>query len=154
MAKRTLDVEEVARLGMKTNHEQMDNGEYRLRLMNEDGSAYIRTVAGPKGEWQNSHYHTGVCEFIAVQTGWMAMAEFDELVGLVVTVLRPGQSIISRPNVHHNVYMSAGAVTHCVKFGATEAEKASGRADWHGSSKVDELTKQLTEEEILALANK
>ncbi|HSR89480.1 MAG TPA: hypothetical protein VLK22_03770 [Candidatus Udaeobacter sp.] len=151
MEKRKLSPEEVAFLGMSTNHEQMPNAEYRLRLMCADGSGYIRTVAGPKGEWQNSHYHTGVREFIAVQTGWIAIAEFRDG-QLVIRVLSAGAFIVSEPNVHHNVYMSARTVTHCVKFGDTAAEKASGKADWHASHEVDRLTKHLPEDEILSIA--
>ena len=150
MSKRTLSVEEVAQLGMKTNHEQMDNGEYRLRLMNEvDGSGYIRTVAGAKGEWQKSHFHIGVREFIAVQKGWIAFAQPDEWCGVQVWIIREGATVISEPNVPHNIYMSAGTVTHCVKFGDTAAEKVSGQADWHASPELDKLTKRLTEDQIL-----
>lgn len=152
--KRKLSSEEAVKNGMLPNNdEQMANGEYRYRRMHEDGSGYIRTVAGPEGAWQNSHYHTGVREFIAVQKGWMAFVRMIKRVDLPahasLQIVREGESIISEPNVSHNIYMPAGAVTHCVKFGDAGAEKVSGKADWHADTDLDDIVKQMSEGELL-----
>lgn len=152
MEKRTLSPEEVAQLGVVTNHEQMPSGEYRLWLMDTDGSGYIRTVAGEFGAWQNSHYHKGIREFYAVQKGWIAFVEWgDELGSLNLRVLREGETVMSKPGQPHNVYVPAGTVIHTVKFGDTAGEKASGQADWHASPELDKSTKLLFEEVIISL---
>ena len=43
--------------GIETHHERMPNGELRFRLHGKDGSGYVRVISGPRGAWQNSHYH-------------------------------------------------------------------------------------------------
>ena len=154
MPKHALTVEEVAQAGMTTNHEQMDNGERRYRLVGPDGSAYIRTVAGASGAWQNSHYHTGVREFIAVQEGWIVFVQAGEQGGLHVRLLQAGEFVVSEPHVGHNIYMSIGAVTHCVKFGNTLAEKNSGQVDWHADPELDRRCKHLTERELMLMATR
>lgn len=151
MSKRTLTVDEVAQAGLVTNHEQMDNGECRYRLMGSDGSGYIRTVAGAKGAWQNSHYHTGIREFITVQQGWIAFVRAGENEGLHVMLLQAGEFVVSEPHVGHNIYMPVGAVTHCVKFGNTLAEKSSGQSDWHADPELDRRCKHLGEPDLMLM---
>src|SRR5690242_10293711 len=75
---RQLSDKDAESLGIVTRHEQMDNGEYRFRLLASDGSAYSRTVAGDRGAWQNSHSHNTARETYIVQSGWMAFAQRGE----------------------------------------------------------------------------
>ena len=141
-----LSNEEVEAAGVKPNHERMDNGELRFRLMCGDSSGYIRVEAGESGEWQNSHYHHGVRETTIVQKGWVAEAS---LIGQYVQfrIVGPGESCTSQPRVHHNQYMAAGTKTHTVKFGDCSQPK-----DWHASPELDALVKHLTEDEIFRRA--
>lgn len=99
-----------------TKHELMPNGERRFRLRKDDGTAYIRTEASSESGWQTSHFHSQVLETYIVQSGWMA---FAELIGesLSLRIYEPGQSVISRPEVVHNVFLSSNAVIHTVKHG-------------------------------------
>lgn len=135
------DDEARLKYGIRTKHEKMDNGELRFRLISEDGSAYIRTVAGDHGAWQNSHYHDSVKETYIVQEGWMAYAELrqGELVGRVYD---KDASVTTQPGIVHNVYLPKNSVIHTVKHGIS-----AGR-DWHESKKFDEMTKHLSEEDI------
>jgi len=153
MEKRRLSSTEVAASGMINNHEQMENGELRFRLRNEnDGSGYVRIVAGTEGAWQNAHFHTGVRECVIVQKGWMAFAKKIDG-GIHMRILREEEMIVSEPGVVHNTYLPVGAIIHCVKFGSNVAEKISGKADWHSSPEFDKLTKSLSEYQIMFRAN-
>lgn len=131
--------------GITCPHEAMDNGELRFRLTSEDGSAYIRTVSGTNGAWQNSHYHKSVKETYIVQKGWMAFASLSgDKVSLVIA--KAGHLITSEPFVVHNVYLPAGAVIHTVKHGASEEK------DWFGDEEFDKATKNISEEEMIRFA--
>jgi len=137
------DIDEAAHAeGIATRHERMDNGELRFRLLAGDGSAYIRTVAGQTGSWQNSHYHHDVRETYIVQRGWAALVELVDG-ELVWHVLRPGDIRTTRPLVPHNLYLPAGAATHTVKHGLGEPD------DWHPSAELDAAVKSMAEDEIL-----
>jgi mannose-6-phosphate isomerase-like protein (cupin superfamily) len=131
-------------LGISTSHSRMDNGELRYRLIAKDGSTYARTEATASGGWQNSHYHKSVLETYIVQEGWAAFAESHEA-GVRWRILRPGDVHTTRPGVPHNVYMSAHAVTHVVKYGGD-----GQLSDWFADPGLDSLTKHLSEAEILA----
>ena len=129
--------------GIRTRHERMANGEVRFRLLAGDGSAYIRTIAGRDGAWQNSHYHKSVVETYIVQRGWAALVELagDQPVW---HILRSGDVFTTKPNVSHNIYMPPGSALHTVKHGSGEQD------DWHPCPKLDVLTKSLSEPEILS----
>jgi mannose-6-phosphate isomerase-like protein (cupin superfamily) len=130
--------------GIRTRHERMDNGEFRFRLLAGDGSAYIRTVAGPAGAWQNSHYHNEVRETYIVQRGWAALVELVD--GAVVWhMLAPGDVCTTRPLVPHNLYLPAGAATHTVKHGRGQPD------DWHPCPELDALVKPLSEDAVRAI---
>ncbi|MBR0852510.1 hypothetical protein JQ543_32605 [Bradyrhizobium diazoefficiens] len=144
---RQLNDQDAAALGVLTNHEQMDNGEYRFRLVGADGAAYIRTVAGGRGAWQNSHFHEAVRETYIVQSGWMALAQRNEQ-GVTLQVYRPGQLLTTEPRVSHNVYLPANAVIHTVKYGG------ANESDWHADKELDRATKPITEDQILRMAGK
>jgi hypothetical protein len=135
------DDEARSKYGISTKHEKMNNGELRFRLLCEDGSAYIRTVAGDQGAWQNSHHHKSVKETYIVQEGWMAYAEMREGV-FIGTVYGKDASVTTQPGIVHNVYLPQGAVIHTVKHGI-----ALDR-DWHVSEEFDEMTKSLSEVDI------
>jgi hypothetical protein len=132
--------------GIVTKHERMPNGELRFRLIAGDGSAYIRTVSGPDGAWQSSHFHRGVFETYIVQQGWIALVELINGDRLDWHVMRPGDVYTTRRLIAHNVYMSGGAALHTVKHGLGPAD------DWHASVKLDSLTNHLSEEKILTFS--
>jgi hypothetical protein len=146
MSESLRDIDDAVRAeGIETRHQQMDNGEWRFRLLAGDGSAYIRTVAGPVGAWQNSHFHKTVLETYIVQRGWVALVEFVNG-SLGWHVLRPGSVFTTSINVPHNVYMPGGAILHTVKHGSGEVD------DWHAHAELDALTKPLTEDVVLTQA--
>jgi mannose-6-phosphate isomerase-like protein (cupin superfamily) len=105
------------------HHEMTPMGELRFRLSSADGTRYIRTVrpVGSVGEWQDAHYHTSVLETYIVQAGWIAFVEEINEHPLARR-LAPGDMVTTKPGVHHNVYMPAGAVIHTVKHGVAEGE--------------------------------
>lgn len=143
---RKLTPDEVAAAGVVFNHELMDNGEKRYRMMFQDGSGYIRVEAGPKGAWQNSHYHRGVRETTTVQYGWVA--EVNLINGRPeFRVFGPGESFTSQVGVPHNQYVAGKSRTHTDKFGDCSDPK-----DWHASTQLDALVKSLVEEEIFRRA--
>jgi hypothetical protein len=105
------------------HHEMAPAGELRFRLSSADGTRYIRTVRplGSSGDWQDAHYHMNVLETYIVQTGWIAFVEAIDGKNSARR-LGPADIVTTRPGVHHNVYMSAGAVIHTVKHGVAEGE--------------------------------
>ena len=141
--------EDAARaLGVEAIHHEMENGERRFRLVSSDGSSYSRTEASGASGWQNSHYHQRVTELYVVQKGWIAYAELSADGELTISLLQQGGTVTVRPYTHHNVYMSAFAVTHVVKYG-DGAEKGTEKADWFPSPALDLRTKPVTESELL-----
>lgn len=125
---------ELADYGVSTNHNIMDNGERRFRLIGGDGSCYIRTEASEDSGWQNSHYHTRLSEIFIVQSGWMVFAELKDGV-MKARRYEAGEMFVARPMMPHNSYMGPNAVIHTVKFGdCTDA-------DWIPSPELDALVK-------------
>ncbi len=124
--------------GISGQHQQMDNGELRFRLMSSDGSGYIRTEAGVTGAWQHAHWHRSAQETYIVQRGWMVLVQLQEG-GQNWERLDVNDVITTKPLVAHNVYLPAHAVLHTVKHGSTEAE------EWHASPELDELTRDVSE---------
>jgi len=124
----------------------MDNGEYRFRLVADDGSGYVRTVAPGTGAWQNSHYHKYVVETYIVQSGWVAIVELQND-SLTWYLLMPGEILTTRAHVPHNMYMAGDSVTHTVKHGPT-----TDGSDWHPSPELDRRTKHVSENDIYRLA--
>jgi mannose-6-phosphate isomerase-like protein (cupin superfamily) len=132
--------------GIRSHHEQMPNGELRFRLIAPDGSSYIRTVAGPQGAWQNSHYHNNLRETYIVETGWIVLAEWDSQVERLLLTRHTSGSIVTTPvTVPHNLYLAANTVLHTVKHGGV-----ADVTDWHSAPTLDLLTKCITEAELLA----
>ena len=127
------------RAGIKFSANTMDNGESRFRMMAQDGSGYIRTVAGANGAWQNAHYHVGVMETYVIQTGWMGLVSSEQLsngtMNMRVKVYLPGKVVTTRPRLEHNVYMPQGAVIHTVKHGV-EVQNPEKGADWYPAGKI------------------
>lgn len=142
---RQLSDKDAEALGVLTRHEQMDNGEYRFRLLASDGAAYIRTVAGDHGAWQNSHFHEAARETYIVQSGWMVFAQRKEQ-EVTLQVYRPSQLLTTEPRVSHNVYLPAGAVIHTVKHGV------ASESDWHADAELDRITKPISEDQMRRMA--
>jgi mannose-6-phosphate isomerase-like protein (cupin superfamily) len=144
---KNISSEEASLLGVDTVHQIMDNGEKRFRLVNKDGSSYIRTEGSKNGSWQNSHYHKHFNELYIVEDGWIVYAELTDQSGLSLKLMKKNDSIIVSPLRHHNIYMSSLAVTHVVKFSGNNIVKP----DWFPSSQLDILTKDISESEIVRL---
>ena len=53
--------------GIETDHERMPNGDLRFRMYGRDGNGYVRTISGPVGAWQNSHFHQQIRETFIVE---------------------------------------------------------------------------------------
>jgi hypothetical protein len=145
MSRRKLTADEVAAFGIRTDHhEQMDNGEYRFRLIcDSDRTTYVRTVAGPIGAWQNSHFHKSTSETYIVQSGWMAYAWRNTNNVLECRVLDVGGIVTTATHVVHNVYLPCGAVIHTVKHGNAPD------ADWHEAKDFSAETESISEDEVL-----
>lgn len=142
--------EATTRHGVTTRHQEMDNGEFRFRLLKSDGTAYIRTEASKIGGWQSSHYHNTVKETYIVQEGWIAYAELING-RRRVSLRRAGELLTTQPGVVHNVYMPANAVIHTVKHGVAATED---RIVDETTKQFDRDTQSLTEEQITAEAAK
>ena len=142
-----ISTEEARALGVNTIHQIMDNGEKRFRLVNSDGSSYIRTENSINANWQNSHYHKQLNEVYLVESGWIVYAELTDSGKLLLGLLQQNESIIVPPLKHHNVYMSPLAVTHVVKYGGSNDLKP----DWFPSPELDALTKGISESQLIAL---
>jgi hypothetical protein len=132
--------------GIFTNHEEMDNGQYRFRLVSKDGSAYIRTEAKGHPDWQSSHHHE-IKETYIVQAGWMALARWrnDQL---QIEMYGPDERFATEPIEVHNVYLSTKAIIHTIKHGVAKDPR------WHPDPDFDKKTQHLTEKKIYRLALK
>lgn len=151
---KNLTIAECEALGIKFPANMMDNGEYRFRLMGPDNSGYIRTVMPDSDRgWQNSHFHKGIYETIVVQSGWVGVVDLLADGTRKVRVCRKNDVWTSQPGHSHNIYMSAGAVTHCVKHGADVGNPAKNGADWYEApADFDAWSKSLSEPDIFRLA--
>lgn len=126
--------------GVHTNFRTMPNGEVRLGLVADDGSAYTRTISAADA-WQNSHYHLSYTEIYVVQTGCVVLATLvDE--ALALTIYEAGQHFIVPAGMAHNIFQTKDAVTHNVKFGGDDL------TDWHAVATLDDLVQALTKKEL------
>ncbi|CQR46809.1 hypothetical protein BN1058_01084 [Paraliobacillus sp. PM-2] len=141
-----ISLEEARLSGIDVNFETINKGEKRYKLVSSDGSSYCRTVGSEIGAWQNGHYHKAVTEFYVVQSGWIVYAEIGLNQEVDLHFLQEGESVSVKPFVHHNIYMSANAITHTIKYGG-----GSNGVDWFPSHKLDKVTKKLTENDLLEL---
>lgn len=134
--------------GIQINHELMDSGEIRFRLIASDGSGYARIHAPNVGYWQNSHVHSTMSEIIVVHKGWVVFVEIDPDRGSC-SFQRFGAGAIfkSRPNIPHNLFVSANCILMCLKHGDMTAN------DWIASPALDNLTKHMTEDQVLAITS-
>ena len=133
--------------GITLNHNIMPNGERRFRMYAADGSGYIRTEAAGLGSWQNSHFHTGICEVYIVQKGRIVIAELASDSGTAkFTLLREGDAFFIKFGVAHNIFTFGNSVIHTVKYGANNNEP-----DWNASVELDEQTRHLSEDAVLRL---
>ncbi|MDR0899057.1 MAG: hypothetical protein LBM27_01715 [Lactobacillaceae bacterium] len=127
-----ISIEEAKLRGVEMVNTEMDNGEIRYRIVSDDGSSYARTVATEDSEWQNSHVHHQHQEMYVVQKGWVILAELIDH-KLVQTRYKAGDYFLSKIDIPHNMYLSAGSVTHAVKFGVGEY------SDWEAVPELDDL---------------
>jgi hypothetical protein len=134
--------------GISTDHECMESGELRFRLIGSDGNGYSRTVATKNGGWQNSHLHSAFQELYLVESGWIALA-MPGPSGKPphIRVLRAGNSYVTLLGQVHNVYLSANTVIHTVRFGVRGAHPR-----WEAAPSFDLQTHGLSESDILSLA--
>lgn len=151
---KSLTIAECEALGMKFPASQMDNGEYRFRVMGPDNSGYIRTVMPANNcGWNNAHYHKGIVETVIVQRGWVGIAKLLLDRKFSIAVLRESNIWVSHPGEAYNIYMSAGTTLHTVKYGAYVGNPAKNGADWYEAPPdFDTWSKSLTEADIFRLA--
>ncbi|ANF94792.1 hypothetical protein [Paenibacillus bovis] len=142
-----ISIEEAKLLGVETIHNVMENGEKRFRLVNQDGSSYIRTESSTIGAWQNSHYHKHLNEIYIVESGWIVYAELAESGELTLKYLKSGEMVSVMPLKPHNIYMSPSTVTHVIKYGCRTVEKP----DWFHSQELDRLIKPIAEKELIKM---
>lgn len=141
-----IKIEELDKHGITLKNHIMDNEEKRFRIINSDGSSYIRTEAPKADVWQNSHYHSTLKEMYIVQHGWIIFAEYIN----GTTVLKKyvdGEYFISKPNIPHNLFVSANSVLHTVKYGNVSTN------DWIAFEKLDAKIKDLSAGDLLAIIN-
>lgn len=143
-----ISAEEAERLGVEAIHQVMDNGEKRFRLVNQDGSCYIRTEGSATGAWQNSHYHQKLTELYVVESGWIVYAELAESGQPILKQLKAGETVCVMPLKPHNVYMSPNTVTHVIKYGGGPSEQP----DWFPSPELDRFIEPITEKEFIQKA--
>lgn len=133
---------DISKYGVYTNHEEMDNGELRFRMLSNDGSSYIRGENRQQFVWGNSHSHKDLHELIIVQQGFVVFAELEK--GFVsFRQLHTGDIFVSRQGVPHNHCFDETTVVHTIKFGGETQN------DWIACPALDALTKHLTQQEVL-----
>lgn len=149
---------EAAQLGVTSNHNIMENGELRFRLVASDGSSYVRTETSPsqktpRQRWQRSHYHSNLRELYLVGKGAMVLATLSE--GNLVSLRKiiSGETVFTNPMQPHNVFLYSDTVIHTLKFRANSAlkdERFDARDDWFASKELDKVTfcAGLNEEEL------
>ena len=87
-----------------------------------------------------------------MQSGWIGVVELLPDGKRKVGVCKKGDIWTSHPEISHNIYMPAGAVTHCVKHGDDVINPDKG-SDWFPAPKDFDLwSKSLSEEDIFRLA--
>ena len=140
-----MTAEMVAASGVTCNHQEMENGERRFRLLGPDGSGYIRCENPGGPVWENSHLHHTTREFILVQQGPVICAVYRQGKA-VLRLLETGDCFCPDPGVPHDLCMGAGAVVHAVKYGSCPA------GDWAPSPELDMCVRKLSWEQALQLA--
>ena len=96
--------EMVAASGVTCNHQEMENGERRFRLLGPDGSGYIRCENPGGPVWENSHLHHTTREFILVQQGPVICAVYRQGKA-VLRLLETGECFCPDPGVPHDLCM-------------------------------------------------
>ena len=141
--KKEISQRKVGQFKIYEEHESMANGELRFRLMGDDGSGYIRTIAGDKKEWQCGHSHSRIIETYIVQKGFMILAiDWGEP---EFYTCEPNSIVTIKPGVVHKVYLPTNAIIHTVKHGDTS------KKDWKAEREFDkEIAKlsKLSEEKL------
>jgi hypothetical protein len=143
--KETVSVQRAEQeFGITCPHELMENGELRFRLFGQDGNGYVRTVASSNGGWQNAHSHTAFRELYLVETGWMALATASREPNVAeISVYQAGETFVTTLGLVHNVYLSANATIHTIKFGIRGPQPKWEPALW-----FNDQTNHLSEADI------
>lgn len=135
----------MQKFGINTAHHQMQNGEFRFRLIDNNGIGYVRTHSGDIGSWQNSHFHIAHAETYIVQRKWIMVATLSPQNDLMLLPLEEGEIWTSDLRSAHNVFMPAGAITHTIKHGSGSSQ------DWHTNCEtemLDQKSKILNEKNL------
>jgi hypothetical protein len=135
--------------GVDAIHHEMDNGELRFRLRSASGPSYALTRAGPKGAWQQSHFHAVAHETYIVECGWIAFAT-RAAEQAKIEVFEAGEIFTTAPGVVHTIYMPANAVMHTIKHGASAADDRSTSAE---SVALDAYVAAFAGEDAIRAAN-
>lgn len=101
---------------ISTYHQKMDNGEFRFRLIKNDGATYIRTEAGNNASWQKSHFHKKIKETYIIQKGWVACAKMINE-KCKIKIFKENEIFTIEANTPHNIYMAKNSVIHTIKHG-------------------------------------
>ncbi|MCL2444303.1 MAG: hypothetical protein FWD13_12685 [Treponema sp.] len=140
------------KITLKISKMKSTNGETRIRLIFNDGTAYIKTILeGKEGGWQNAHYHRGLFETYEVQEGSVILAEYKDN-DIYFTICEAGTIFTVAPKIPHNIYMMKDSVIHTVKHGEPiDNDSLDDKADWWDnidSCKELEYLKNYTIDEI------
>lgn len=138
---------EARRIGVATNHQIMENGEKRFRILANDISSYIRTEAPDEKAWQKSHFHKHTNEMYLVDEGWIGFVEGRGSNTPLYIRINEGEHHVCVADTPHTIYTSKGAVFHTIKYGDAKDN------DWEKFEELDEITNSLSEEEINELFN-
>ncbi len=131
-----------------TRHHEMDNGEFRFRLLRDDGTGCAITEAGGDGFWQESHCHKSVKETYIIQKGWVACAKLQNE-KCKIQIFKEDEIFTIEPEVAHNLYLSKGAVIYTIKHGVSKKDNRVVNSE---AKKLDNIVQGLGEEQILVLA--
>ena len=136
-----LSDKDARQYGIYTVHHEMDNGEFRFRLVSENGSSYILTQSNINNGWQNSHVHYQKKEYYIVERGFVLIALMIDG-KLKIEKLFENDSFSIPVGVAHNVLMSDNSILHTVKFGTKEE-------DWNSCEELDELLSSMDIKKLL-----
>jgi len=140
---RRLSDHEAEQYGVRSVHHEMENGELRFRLVNENGSSYILTQSTSHTGWQKAHVHYLKREFYVVEKGIVLIVLLEEN-KLKLHRLCENDSLSIPSGIAHNVLMSDHAILHTVKYGSQES-------DWNACPELDEMLAGMDPDRLLKL---
>lgn len=126
-----IEPEKFGDLGIQISGDEMKNGEKRFRL-SSDKSSYIRTEAGDRSVWQNSHYHSTQTEYFLVEKEEVVLATIEKK-KVVFRKYSEGDFFAVEPMMPHNLKIGKNGLLHTVKCG--------GVPDWNECPELDAYLK-------------